>query len=325
MPLSPAPFYEDMAGGPPGGAAHWVTTSDDVRVRVGHWPAIGAAKGTVLMFPGRTEYIEKYGQTAEELAARGFAMLAIDWRGQGLADRLLDDKRIGHVAQFRDYQKDIAAALRAARELDLPRPWHLLAHSMGGCIGLRAVMEGLPVQSCAFTGPMWGIYMSPAVKPFGWSAAFAGTAFGQGNRLMLSTRPDNYVTYQPFDDNTLTTDPAMYKMMQDQLSQYPALGLGGPSLRWMREALSETTHLANRPSPDLPCVTFLGTNERIVDRDAVRARMAKWPRGLLDEVDTAEHEVLMETVAIRQRVFDRMERLFQGGDNRAAPEETAKA
>lgn len=310
MPLSPAPFYGDMAGGPPGGAAHWVTTSDDIRIRVGHWPASCTARGTVLMFPGRTEYIEKYGQTARDLAERGFDMLAIDWRGQGLADRLLDDKRIGHVQQFRDYQKDIAAALRAARELDLPRPWHLLAHSMGGCIGLRAVMEGLPVQSCAFTGPMWGIYMAPAVKPFGWTAAYAGTTLGQGHRLMLSTRIDSYVTYQPYDDNMLTTDPDMYKMMQDQLVLQPGLALGGPSLRWMREALSETTHLAQRPSPDLPCVTFLGTNERIVDRTAIRARMAKWPRGLLDEVETAEHEVLMETPEIRTKAMARIIAFF---------------
>lgn len=317
MALSPAPFHGDLAGGPAGGSAHWVTASDDVRIRVGHWRNDDTTRGTVLLFPGRTEYIEKYGDTAKSLARHGYATLAIDWRGQGLADRLLHDKRIGHVVQFRDYQKDIAAALRAARALDLPRPWHLLAHSMGGCIGLRAVMEGLPVQSCAFTGPMWGIAMAPAIKPVAWAAAFAGTALGLGGHLMLSSKPESYVATEPFDDNTLTTDPDMYRMMQEQLAAQPGFSLGGPSLRWMREALLETGHLAQRPSPDLPCVTFLGSNERIVDHQRIHDRMGKWPRGALDIVDGAEHEVLMEVSPIRERVTDRLVRLFSGGDTRA--------
>jgi len=53
---------------------------------VGHWTG-QHVKGTVLLFPGRTEYIEKYGPAAADFLARGFATVVIDWRGQGLADR----------------------------------------------------------------------------------------------------------------------------------------------------------------------------------------------------------------------------------------------
>lgn len=313
MELAPAPFFDDVAGGPPGGAAWWVKTSDDVRIRVAFWPA-DKARGTVLLFPGRTEYIEKYGRTAAEFAARGFATLAIDWRGQGLADRLLEDRRIGHVERFSDYQRDISAMLRAARDLDVPRPCHLLGHSMGGGIGLRAVMEGLAVQTCAFTGPMWGIYMSPVMRPVGLALAYGGPIIGMGTRLPPSTNLDGYVLTQDFDGNTLTGDPGMYQMMRDQLGAHPELGLGGPSLIWLREALSETRNLARRPSPDLPCVTFLGSLEQIVDTRAVHDRMNRWPRGALDVVENARHEVLMETPDIRARVFDRLELLFSQGD-----------
>lgn len=319
MQLAPAPFFDDVAAGPTGGTAWWVTASDQVRIRVGLWPLKGA-RGTVLLFPGRTEYIEKYGCTAGDLAARGFSTLAIDWRGQGLADRLLEDGRIGHVARFTDFQRDIAAVLRAARELDLPRPYYLLAHSMGGCIGLRAVMEGLPVQACAFTGPMWGIHMSPVMRPMGWAMAMGGTAMGFGSKLTPNTTAESYVLTQDFDGNTLTSDPALYQMMQDQLAAHPELSLGGPSLHWLREALLETRHLASRASPDLPCVTFLGTQEAIVDSAAVRTRMQIWPRGALEVVDTAQHEVLMETSAIRTRVFDRIAALFSNTRESASAE-----
>ena len=121
MQLEAAPLFSDIALGPNTGQAHWVMTPDGKRIRVGHLSVEGA-RGTVLIFPGRTEYIEKYGVVANELARRGMASLAIDWRGQGLADRLIDDPMIGHVDSFTDYQKDVSAVMRTARELGLPRP-----------------------------------------------------------------------------------------------------------------------------------------------------------------------------------------------------------
>jgi len=56
-----APFFADIDDGPEGGAAWWLTADDGLRIRLGVWSK-EAAKGTVLLFPGRTEYIEKYGR-----------------------------------------------------------------------------------------------------------------------------------------------------------------------------------------------------------------------------------------------------------------------
>jgi len=102
MSLTPAPLFTDVHPGPDTGLAHWIETSDGKKLRVAHWTVEGA-KGTVLLFPGRTEYVEKYGITAAELARRGLAVMAIDWRGQGLADRLLPDPLVGHVETFSDW------------------------------------------------------------------------------------------------------------------------------------------------------------------------------------------------------------------------------
>jgi lysophospholipase len=311
-----APLFDDMIGVPKGGRAYWLRASDGVRIRVAIWRPDGTARGTVLMFPGRTEYIEKYGMLAETFAERGFATLIIDWRGQGLSDRLLDDVRLGHVDVFSDYHRDIAAAMRLARDVDLPRPFHMIGHSMGGGIGLRAVMEGLAVQSCVFTGPMWGIYMSPALKPFGWALSHVAPMVGMGSRLPPTTRYESYVLAQEFDGNSLTTDPEMYRLMQDQMKAHPELGIGGPTLVWLRESLMECRALSRRASPDIPCITFLGAGESIVDCDAVRSRMDRWPRGQLEVIDGARHEVLMETPEIRGHVFDRIEHLFNTGDVR---------
>ncbi len=311
MDLSPAPLFTDVHPGPDGGVAHWAVTSDGKRIRVGHWPLAGA-RGTVLLFPGRTEYIEKYGSTAAELAERGLATMAIDWRGQGLADRLITDELIGHVDAFSDYQKDVAAMMRAARALSLPRPYFLLAHSMGGCIGLRAIMEGLAVQAAAFTGPMWGIYMKPHLRPFATFLSSMMPHFGKGHLLPPGTTQMPYVLTAPFEDNMLTTDAQMYDMMRDQLNAHPDLSLGGPSYIWLREALAETMHLAQRSAPNLPAITFLGSNERIVALPPIHTRMDSWPAGRLVPVDGAEHEILMETDNLRKPVLDAIQKLFLG-------------
>ncbi len=311
MAMTPAPFFTDVHPGPVGGVAHWVTTSDGKRIRVGHWPLDGA-KGTVLLFPGRTEYIEKYGQTATDLAARGLGSIAIDWRGQGLADRLLDDPRTGHVDAFTDYQKDVAAMLRVARELSLPRPFFLLAHSMGGCIGLRAVIEGLPVQAAAFTGPMWGIHVAPHLRYLAHVLSHTMPYLGKGHLLPPGTSSEPYLLTAPFENNTLTTDAQMFNMMRDQITAHPELALGGPSFVWLREALTETNHLAERAAPNLPCISWVGGKERIVNVPRIHERMQNWKGGRLETVAGAEHEVLMEGDAIRIPVMDTIQKLFLG-------------
>lgn len=304
--METAPLFQDVAEGPAGGRAFWLRASDGVRIRVAHWPCADgtAARGTVLLFPGRTEYVEKYGRAAGDLTARGFDVMTVDWRGQGLADRLLPDRRVGHVGHFTDYQMDVSALLALAAALDVPRPLYLLAHSMGGCIGLRALIEGLPVLACAFTGPMWGIQMAALTRPAAWALSWGAPRLGLGHHLAPGTKPETYVMAEPFDDNTLTRDRDMYAYMQRQMVEQPDLSLGGPSLRWLHEALVEMAHLARRPAPAVPCVTWLGTHERIVCPDRITARMGGWPGGRLEMVQGGEHEVIMDTPATRKAVFD---------------------
>lgn len=298
-----APLYADMAEGPPGGRAWWLTTDDEVRIRAGLWPAPGA-RGTVLLFPGRTEYIEKYGRAADDFARRGLATLTVDWRGQGLADRLTDDPMTGHVDLFSDYQRDVAALVDLAYDLDLPRPWHLLSHSMGGCIALRAAIAGLDIVSCVFSGPMWGIQIADPLRPLAWSLAWGSRQLGVGHHYAPGTDSRTYVLYEPFETNKLTRDREMYDYMIGHLRAHPELALGGPSLHWLHEALVETRELSILPSPDLPCLTLMGSEEDIVDTDRIRGRMEDWPGGQLEVVPGARHEVLMEDAATRAHLFD---------------------
>ncbi|MCX8508102.1 MAG: alpha/beta hydrolase, partial [Rhodobacteraceae bacterium] len=303
-----APFYDDVAEAPAGAVCQWLTTSDGLRLRAACWR--DGAKGTVLLFPGRTEYIEKYGPAADEFARRGYAMACIDWRGQGLSDRLLPDRMPGHVAAFADYQKDVAALIGFARSSGLPEPFYLVAHSMGGAIGLRALIEGLPVKAVAFTAPMWGIRMQPLLRPVAWMLSALTSHFALGHHYVPSSRDKTYVSVAPFAMNTLTRDPGMYAFMQRQVAAHPDLALGGPTHTWLYESLQECRALAASLSPALPCLLQLGSLEQIVDTAAIHARMARWPGAIFDLVPGAAHEVMMEGPAVRAAFYDRAATLF---------------
>ncbi len=309
--MSEAPFHATLADGPVGGYARWLKASDGVRLRVGVWP-LPKARGTVLLLPGRTEYIEKYGRTAADLAARGFATVAIDWRGQGLADRALADKMSGHVDDFAEYQLDFDAVIAFARAEGLPQPFHMLAHSMGGCIGLRALMRGAPVQSAAFSAPMWGILMAAWMRPFAVALSTASRWFSFDSRYAPGTGPGTYVIDSPFVGNTLTTDAEMWAYMREQAKAAPALTLGGPSLGWLQAALSECHALSLMTSPSYPVLCGLGSQEKIVDVAPIHSRMAQWPQGRLEIYPAAEHEVLMERPSTRAAFTDRAAALFDG-------------
>ncbi|MFQ3183302.1 MAG: lysophospholipase [Alteromonas macleodii] len=303
-----APYHADIAGHPEG-ICHWLLTADGVRIRVGHWP-VDQAKGTILIFTGRTEYIEKYGRTALDFGKRGYSCVAIDWRGQGIADRLLENRAVGHVESFDDYQLDVKAMLAHVKSLGLPEPYHLFGHSMGGCIGLRALYDGLPVKTAAFSAPMWGIKISAAMRPIAWGLSSISKPLGFSGLFTPGQHAETYVLRATENDNVLTADVSSFILLQQQLKLHPELALGGPSLHWLNESLREMRLLSQRPSPDVPSITFLGTEEAIVDPARVYQRMEKWPHSTLIILENGRHEVLMEIPKIRNRVFDESTKLF---------------
>lgn len=306
-----APFHGGMARGPEGGAAIWLRTEDDRQLRLGLWPGPDTPRGTVFILPGRSEYIEKYGPAATRMQASGYASLAIDWRGQGLSDRLLDDPVKGHITDYAEYQCDLRAVLDYARAHDLPRPWLMLAHSMGGAIGLRHLMGTHDFAACAFSAPMWGVQVPRALRGIQRQIADRVDGRAIGRNYAPGMTADTYVYRAPFTDNMLTRDPEMWAFMIEHLAKEPGLIIAGATLQWAAASILECAELAQMPSPDLPCYTGIGTHERIVLRPPVIERMARWPQGRLDDIDGAEHELMMEIAPVRDRFYAGCAALFE--------------
>ena len=133
IPANPAP--EDVVTG-------MLKTRDGVSIRFARWHPPPGRKGTVCLFQGRAEFIEKYFETVRELRARGFAVATIDWRGQGGSERALSDPRKGHVGDFSEYERDVEVLMKEVVLPDCPPPIFAIGHSMGGTVLLRVARQG---------------------------------------------------------------------------------------------------------------------------------------------------------------------------------------
>jgi len=127
---------------PDGAVVGKIRTPDGAELRFARWDSPATNKGTVCVFGGRGEFIERYFETVSDLRRRGFAVAIMDWRGQGHSSRQLPDPRKGHVGSFSEYETDFAAFMRQVVHPDCPQPHFALAHSMGGAVLLRVAQSG---------------------------------------------------------------------------------------------------------------------------------------------------------------------------------------
>ena len=69
---------------PNGAVAGVFNARGGIRIRYARWDTTAERRlGTVCLFHGRAEFIEKYFETITDLRRRGFAVATMDWRGQG--------------------------------------------------------------------------------------------------------------------------------------------------------------------------------------------------------------------------------------------------
>ena len=276
-----------------------------MRLRAALFPPVGASRESVVVSPGRTEPLEKYFETVETLTARGFTVLAHDWRGQGLSHRLLPDRLLGHARGGKDFLGDFSALL-AAFETRLPKPWIALGHSMGGCLTLLAIAAGQPGFSGAIlSAPMLGV--NTGAVPVGVARMIAAvlTAIGLGGRPVARSPAD-----QSFETNILTHDRARWERNEALIAAWPDLALGDPTWGWLDFALSSTMSLQTGPGVAriaIPVTVVIAGEERLVDNAATRRVAGRLRNSRLVEIPGAYHELLQETDDVRAafwREFD---------------------
>ena len=272
-------------------------------LRVALFAPQGTPRGSVVIHPGRTEFIEKYGEVVGDWQARGFAVLVHDWRGQGLSDRLLLDPLKGHARGWRAFLSDHRTILDAFAER-LPKPWIGLGHSMGGGLLALSLVQGeARYAGAVLSAPMLGVRTGRRPARLVRAVAMAWTALGRGGALPLPvTDPLN----ERFEATVLTHDRRRFERTRTLLETEPQLRLGGPTWSWLAFAFALGAQALRPGGPErveTPVLVLLAGDDRLVRNAPAQAWAARAPTARRLTFDAAWHELLMETDPVRAQVW----------------------
>ncbi len=293
-------------GAPPGGAVLWFDGLGGARLRAAHWlePGTGVA-GTVFVMPGKGEYIEKYFEVIGELLARGFGVVALDWRGQGLSHRDIDHALKAHIIRFETFLDDFEL-LYAAVAARCPGPHFGLAHSMGGNIALRLAAErGIAFKALILSAPMTGLKLGRAWSHLAEGLAAMQVALGRGEEFVRGAELNDPFK-DDFENNRVTKDRGRYRRAQSILQGCPEIAQGGITYGWMNEALKTTDLIFKHDYDDrlrVPVLLCLACGDQLVNIASTERLAAMLPNCTLVEFDNADHEILMEQDAVREKFW----------------------
>lgn len=280
---------------------------DGHKVRRIDWPgASEPARGSILFLPGRGDTYEKYLETLEQWHRAGWRVTAADWRGQAGSGRLGKDAVTGHIADFAIWIDDLAA-LWAAWVAETPGPHVLAAHSMGGHLVMRALVEKrVAPDAVVLSAPMIGVNGPPLPLPVLHAVAKLMCAVGDPTRQAWkwSEKPGELPASRA---TLLTHDPDRYADEQWWRDHRPELVMGPASWRWVERAYA-SWRLLEAPGAmeavDVPVLILSTSADKLVSHAANLRAARRLPRGeMVAFGPEAAHELLREADGVRDKAM----------------------
>lgn len=292
---------------PSGAVSGTIQASDGTSLRFARWrPTARKTLGTVCLLQGRAEFIEKYFEVIGDLRRRGFAVAALDWRGQGGSQRPLANARKGHVDTFEQFDSDLAAFMEKVVLPDCAPPFFALAHSMGGNILLRNARRSPAwFDRQVLCAPMLTLSASEGRVPGMFGLAEVLCLMGFGDAFVPGGSATNAGT-MPFARNAVTSDPARFRRNNRVIEIAPALGLGSPTLAWLcaaGEAIGEVMDPDFPPRVKVPTLMIAAGDDRIVSSRAIETVAFRMKIGSHIVIPAARHEILMERELYREQFW----------------------
>ena len=289
-----------------------------VKLRYAKWaPTKDRHKGTVCVFQGRAEFIEKYFEVVSDLRRRGFWVATLDWRGQGLSSRLTANPYKGHIAKFSDYEADLTHFMKEIVLPDCPGPFFAIGHSMGGYILLRQACMGLsPFDRLVLLAPMIGLNE----KILGYSKALVlglstiAVWFGLGKQYIFGGKDEN-LNLGRFQNNLLSCDRHRYERNKAILQAQPTLGIGAPTFGWLNAAMTSMDQLiATKDTYNMRTPTLLigAGADKIVSNHAIGQFTEYLKNGQYLMLPHARHEILQETDMVREQFWAAFDAFIPG-------------
>jgi len=307
------PNLEERFMEPEGWRWHGFTRSSkngERRLRFGSVsPKDSTPSATIICLPGLSEFAEKYYETARWAVANNYSFWVLDWFGQGGSGRYLTNPHKRHAVDFQDDVDDLHYFLseyvkHASVSTDKGRiPFAMLAHSMGGNIGLHYLAQNPDVFACAtFSAPMFGIkdfdpyplYAARGLSTFLNAVAGRSYAFGAGDWT-----PDGGL-----DPAKLSSDPVRQILLREWFTANKDLQVGFVTFGWVHAALQSCARLYERGYLDqveTPSSIVRAGQDILVSGAAMDKVAALLPQAQLFDLPEARHEILMERDSLRNK------------------------
>lgn len=298
---------------PQGADGAFFETSEGTRIRYIIWPGGHEnGRGGVILLPGRSEFIEKYYETVQDLLDRGFWVAAMDWRGQGLSERPLANRNKHYLESFVPMTDDLRRFVEMLKEKGFGRPMIIMAHSMGAHVALR-FLHDFPdrVDGAALSAPMVGLAFAPLGMLLTSGMTSLVTALGLGR--WYAPGQTDYGALQRSDANMalLTSDPERFQVEHQWIEENPDLGLGGITFGWLDAAMSSIAEINAPGYPEAiqtPILVAQAGADRLIDNRKQEAFARRLPNGSFIRIEGARHEILNERDQYRDQflaAFDR--------------------
>jgi lysophospholipase len=299
---------------PEGAMVGTIKTPDGVELRFARFAPPAGRKGTLCLFQGRAEFIEKYFEVVHDARERGFAVATLDWRGQGLSQHALRDKRKGHIEDFAEYEIDLDTFMKEVVLPDCPPPFFALAHSMGASVLIRAAFKNRRwFDRIVLTTPMIGLHL--VGMPRLARASIRGMRMMGLGTSYIPGGGASAIASGPFAGNPLTSDPVRYARTGAIIETEPGLGLGSPTIAWTAAAfqvMSDFADPAYAARIRQPLLIVAAGQDWIVSTPAIEQFALRLRAGSHLVVPGARHEIMMEQDRYRGQFWAAFEAFVPG-------------
>ena len=277
---------------------------------------------TIVIFPGVTEFCEKYSKEVLRFHEWGYNVLVIDWPGQGQSGHFGWHPLAVHCDDFDHHIGAMDAVIEKAGLGD--HDLILFGHSMGGHLALRyAVWRPYNVKAVILSAPM----MAPPVMPV-WLIRIASHLL---SNIGLSRRHPPFYHALSLDvvrhyrvENTLTRDPRGYEEQFVWFDDAPELRRSGPSVGWINAAYRSCVRYTLNPhwlaQLKAPVLAFVAGDERVVSASATIRSLPHIRNLQRVDFEGARHELMRElpevTDALWQHIDAFLARVIIGLDSK---------
>ncbi len=282
---------------------------DGKRMRYALFEPPQTPRGTMIVAPGRREFVEKkYAEMGKEFLQRGYRLIVFEWRGHGLSSRFFDGskRQRDHILDFNLYLDDLDSFYKNVVLKNQTGNVFVMGHSIGGHLMLRwlAERQKIGIDGAMFTAPMLALGPRAAHSV---SNSIVSLMLHMGKSESYVPGQHDYDEHdRQFKGNPLTQDPQRYGIIERYFEAHPEMKIGGVTWGWLSAAL-KSMRLAREDvymhQVKIPVLAMTGSHDTVTPALELARYLSNLPDIRNVILPGGLHDVMNEIEIIRDEAW----------------------